>query len=125
MRKAFSLMFAVFFSFLTVHGQSPQEPTGSICTGIYIPVVMQEHELSRVYFTVDDSNKFYFGEPGKIALKDLDLHKTYAVRVFYDDKQIQKWNLRFDRMRANMVTIWRSAGYWHMDPTPSGKCLKP
>ena len=72
--------------------------------------------------TVGDSEKIYFNHRDTVVLNNLDLHKTYVVRIFDGDKQAQSWNLRFDRLKVHMVTIWRSPGYWHMDPNPSGKC---
>jgi hypothetical protein len=103
-------------------GQAPDAGKGAVCNGFYGPFVIQEHELSRVYFTVGDSGKLFFDHPETVVLNNLDLHKTYVVRVFYDKKPIESWKLRFDRLKVHMVTVWRSPGYWHMDPNPSGKC---
>jgi len=99
---------------------------GSVCLGIYAPKIIQNDELKRVYLTVGESGKIFFDQQaGAIVLSNLDLHKTYVVRIFYDSRQVDSWKLRFDRLGVNLVTIWRSAGYWHMDPSPSGKCLLP
>jgi hypothetical protein len=99
---------------------------GAVCLGIYAPKMIQDHELQRVYLTVGESDKIFFDQqPGTIVADNLDLHKTYVVRVFYDSKQVNSWKLRFDRLGANLVTIWRSAGYWKMDPNPSGECSWP
>ena len=72
--------------------------------------------------TVGDSEKIYFKHRETVVLNNLDLHKTYIVHIFDGDKQTDAWKLRFDRLKVHMVTIWRSPGYWHMDPNPSGKC---
>lgn len=57
---------------------------------------------------------------GPTYLGGLPVYKI--VRIFDGDKQTNAWKLRFDRLKVHMVTIWRSPGYWHMDPNPSGKC---
>ncbi len=106
--------------------QSKNKDEGSVCLGVYAPKSIQNDELKRVYLTVGESGKIFFDQQaGAIVLSNLDLHKTYVVRIFYDSRQVDSWKLRFDRLGVNLVTIWRSAGYWHMDPSPSGKCLLP
>jgi hypothetical protein len=106
--------------------QSNNNDKGSVCLGVYAPKIIQNDELKRVYVTVGNSGKIFFDQqPGTMVLSNLDLHKTYVVRVFYDSRQVDSWKLSFDRLGVNLVTIWRSAGYWHMDPSPSGKCLLP
>jgi hypothetical protein len=94
---------------------------GSVCTGVFL-VFIDRTDGPGVYMTIGNSEKFYFKHPNTVVLNNLDLHKTYVVRIFDGDKQTDSWKLRFDRLKANMVTIWRSPGYWHMDPNPSGKC---
>jgi hypothetical protein len=99
---------------------------GSVCLGVYAPKIIQDNELKRVYLTVGQSDKIFFDQkPGAKVFDNLDLHKTYLVRVFYDSRQVDSWKLRFDRLGVNVVTIWRSGGYWHMDPNPSGQCVWP
>jgi hypothetical protein len=105
-----------------VCGQKAAPGKAAVCSGFYGPFIIQDHEMQRVYFTVGDSEKLYFDHPETIVLNNLDLHKTYVVRVFYDQEQIHSWNLRFDRLKVRMVTVWRSPGYWHMDRNPSGHC---
>jgi len=95
--------------------------TGSVCTGIFTAFTPSA-ENRRVYMTVGDSEKIYFNHRETVVLDNLDLHKTYIVRIFDGNKQTDTWKLRFDRLKVHMVTIWRSPGYWHMDPNPSGKC---
>jgi hypothetical protein len=95
--------------------------TGSVCTGVFL-VFVSPQDSGGVHMTVGNSEKFYFNHPNTVVLNNLDLHKTYIVRIFDGDKQADSWKLRFDRLKANMVTVWRSPGYWHMDPNPSGKC---
>jgi hypothetical protein len=102
-------------------GQKSTEPTGSVCTGVFLVFISPENSRG-VHITVGDSEKFYFNHPNTVVLNNLDVHKTYVVRIFDGDRQTDSWKLRFDRLKANMVTIWRSPGYWHMDPNPSGKC---
>jgi len=106
----------------TGYCQAPTAATGSVCIGPNLSFDPDNYRKGATYITVGESEKFSFDHAGIIALNNLDLHKSYVVRVFFDGQQIQSWNLRFDRLKTRMVTIWRSPGYWHMDPTRSGKC---
>jgi hypothetical protein len=111
----------VLLGLATVCGQTSQEAKGGVCAG-FNGSIFPEDQGKNLYFTVGESEKLYFDPPGTIVLNNLDLHKTYVVRVFNRGEQIQSWRLRFDKLNVRMVTIWRSPGYWRMDPTPSGKC---
>jgi len=112
----------VLLAVSTAYGQAAREATGAVCAGFNGSILLEDTGKS-LYFTVGDSEKLFFDPPGTIVLNNLDLHKTYVVRVFdRGGEQIQSWKLRFDKLKVRMVTIWRSPGYWHMDRTPSGKC---
>lgn len=117
-----SLALALAGSAQTTKAGSADDTKGAVCSGFYGPFQIQTNEMKRVYFTVGDSPKLFFDKPETVVLDGLDLHKTYKVRVFYDDKPIESWKLRFDALKVHMVTVWRSPGYWHMDPNPSGHC---
>jgi hypothetical protein len=106
--------------------QADAKEKGSVCIGAYAPLIIQDNELKRVYLTIGKSDKIFFDrKPGTLVLDNLDLQKTYVVRVFYDSAQVKSWDLRFDRLGANLVTIWRSAGYWRMERNRTGKCVWP
>lgn len=108
----------------TACGQVSSEAKGAVCTGFNGTFFPRAQEKEPTYYTVGDSEKFFFDHPGTIALNNLDLHKTYAVKVYEDGELVKSWNLCFDKLKVRMVTIWRSPGYWHMERTPSGKCKR-
>lgn len=121
------LIVIVLLALSTACGQVskvPKEAKGAVCTGFNGTFYPREQEKEPTYYTVGDSEKFFFDHPGTIALNDLDLHKSYAVRVYEDGELVKSWNLRFDKLKVRMVTIWRSPGYWHLERTPSGKCKR-
>ena len=122
-RAAVQLLTAIVFLALSAaYGQTSRDAKGSVCAGFNGSIFLEDTG-KNLYFTVGDSEKLFFDPPGTIVLSDLDLNKTYVVRVFnHQGEQIQSWKLRFAKLNVRMVTIWRSKGYWHMDPTPSGKC---
>jgi hypothetical protein len=119
---AAQLLIVIIFPVLSTACGQVTEAKGSVCTGFNGSFYPREQEKEPTYYTVGDSKRFFFDHPGTIALNNLDLHKTYAVRVFEDGELVKSWNLRFDKLKVRMVTIWRSPGYWHMERTPSGKC---
>src|SRR5215471_10477154 len=122
-RHMAAMLFALTVLLVLPHagGQKTAAATGSVCTGVFAAFTPTK-ENRRVYMTVGDSEKIYFKHRETVVLNNLDLHKTYIVHIFDGDKQTDAWKLRFDRLKVHMVTIWRSPGYWHMDPNPLGKC---
>jgi hypothetical protein len=114
----------VLLAVSTAYGQAAKRSQGAVCTGFNGTFYPASQEKEPTYYTVGDSQRFFFDHPGTVALNNLDLHKTYVVRVYEDGELVKSWNLRFDKLRVHMVTIWRSPGYWHMERTPSGKCRR-
>lgn len=118
------LIVIVLLALSSACGQVSRAAKGAVCTGFNGTFFPRSQEKEPTYYTVGDSDRFFFDRPGTIALNNLDLHKTYAVKVFEDGELVKSWNLRFDKLNVRIVTIWRSPGYWHMERTPSGKCRK-
>jgi len=92
--------------------------SGSVCLGPYLGKVRIEHEFQRLYLRIGESGKIHFdpSQKTRIVLNNLDLHKTYSVKVFFDAKPVESWALNFDKLKSVMVIIWRSAGAWRMEP---------
>ena len=83
----------------------------------------EQDEFKRLYLKIGSSDEIHFdpSQKARIVASNLDLHKTYRVKVFFDSQLVESWPLRFDKLgvaklNSAMVIIWRDAGAWRMEP---------
>lgn len=98
---------------------------GKICIGPNLTIVSpNEWKDDLISIGIDDlpPHSFAFHQQPTIVRRDLDTDKTYVVRVYARREVVASWRLNFSKLRTTTVQIWRSKGYWHMDPIDESKC---
>lgn len=100
----------------------PAQGQGSVCFVSYTPKVAAPVLDNQAVIFVDDlPPQPLVGHNPRLLATTLDLSKSHQVKVSMQD---QTWfSQRFTfKPGTTMVHVWRSAGYWHLEPNPSGEC---
>jgi hypothetical protein len=103
---------------------SSNEVKGTLCLGENLAKPLDEH-TDRLYLRIDDSPRIYFVRPfirPRVIAQNLDIHKDYMVRVYFDNKEAQSWKLNFSKLKTNSVLVWRASGAWRMEPNEASSC---
>lgn len=53
-----------------------------------------------------------------------DLNSDHEIRVIYDGHEVWKNSFNFESRRTTVMHLWRSAGYWHLDPVNVADCAE-
>ena len=100
------------------------EDKGSVCLGPFLSVVWYESS-TRPYLTIGDYGPFHFyqeNQQSRLVAEDLDLNRTYKVKVHFGGRVVRSWNLNYDKIGSDRVCIWRDKGAWRMEPIENSKC---
>jgi hypothetical protein len=97
---------------------------GSVYLGPFLSVIWYEPS-KKPYLTIGEFGPFKFendGQISKLIIDDLDLGQIYKVKVHYDKKVVESWDLNFDKIKSDIVCIWRAKGSWRMEPYEKSRC---
>jgi len=97
---------------------------GSVCLGPYLAFFDETPHLSLVVDNSEEKIVFNHAEP-RIVARGLDPQKRHKIRVFYDSTVVETLPISFVKLKTSMVDVWRSPGYWHLEPNHTGKCQWP
>lgn len=115
----FIILFLMFSGFAAY-----AHDTGSVCLGPYLSVVWHD-PASRPYLTIGDNGPFRFNRTGQssgLAIQGLDTKAIYRVKIHFQGRVIQSWDLDFEKTGSIRVCIWRDKGAWRMEPVEKSKC---
>lgn len=79
----------------------------------------------RVELVVDDRPAVKIESTYKtpqVLVDGLTLGEAHRVQLRHEAEVLRTWQVDFRRMKAPMVRIWRSPGYWHLEPAIRGVC---
>ena len=116
-------------------GLSWSEETGKICYVAWAPKAIDPIDYRAVLVldgkeTMSMINKpnasapntlYGVGKFPMIMAEGLDLAAPHMIELKADGKTWETWTFRF-KGPSHMINFWRSAGYWHLEQSPTPEC---
>jgi len=102
-------------------GEVSGRQEGSVCFASYAPATPPHYDRDAVLIINEGPPAPVLGEFPRVLADHLDLEKKHRIKLVRGRDVLKRWTFRF-KPNMLMMTLRRSKGYWHLEPSLSGKC---
>jgi hypothetical protein len=119
----FTLALFASCSTLNLNLHSPNE-IGALCvSGVLSKMLLPKNWKKRQSIQIDSQERINFEGIPKMITRNLDITKTYEIKIFWDNKLTSSWTQSFSKEKSQFDISFKP-GYWRNEAiTKSSKCF--